>query len=356
MMRALLALALYVACQPAVQAAEAGCRATEPLRIRARFAGEAPRDVLVESVSPNGFRLLDAASRTQIWSAGPEPANTQQVPGMDADFGASFAAVHLDADGLHDRLYAGDRAGRIWRLDLHAGARPAAWMRATLLAELGAHGGGRGFTAPPDVTRIDAPPGSSWLNIAMGTANTGVPRNDHRFYVLRDSLAEDRDTPLTESDLQALSPPAGVTRGNTRGYYLLLGSAQVLAQALTLNGRIHFTAVESSRNFLAACGRGTLPSTAVEMSVTVLRALDGAVEPDEDPAAGSRGNSTNPGSSSSLRRPLSAAQPASTGVELASTPADSSGRLPCLIGTEPLPACFLDTRPQRRWWRREDAD
>lgn len=33
----------------------------------------------------------------------------------------------------------------------------------------------------------------------------------------------------------------------------------------------------------------------------------------------------------------------------------SEGHMPCVAGSEPS-ACPLDTRPQRLWWRREDAD
>lgn len=350
-MRALLLLALWGAwLQPAI-AAEATCRTAEPFRIRVRFAGEAARDLLVESTLPSGIQLRDAASPDPIWSAGPDTARTQQFAGMDAPFGTSFAAVHLDADGLHDLLYAGDRAGRVWRFDLRSGARPTSWMQATVIAELGAPGGGRGFIAPPDATLIAPETGPAWLNIALGTATIGEPRTDHRFYVLRDSIAERRMAPLVESDLERLSPPAGIARSNTSGYYLPLGSAQVLAQALTLNGRIHFVAVENARSLLAACASGTLPAAPVALSVTVLRAEDGTVEPD-----GSTVPASNGPVPPLLRRPLPAALPASAGVVLATAPADANGHVPCMVGDQRLPACSLDTRPRRSWWRREDAD
>ncbi|MEO8316575.1 MAG: hypothetical protein ABI645_17485 [Pseudomonadota bacterium] len=331
--------------QSASFAAEAPCRA-EPLRLRVRFAGEAPRDALLESLQPSGLRLLDSQSREQIWSGGPGPATTQQIAGMDSSIGASLVAVHLDTDGIHDRIYAGDRSGRLWRLELRTGAKKTSWVEATMLADLGVTGGGRGFVAKPDVSRIEAPSGA-WLNIAIGTANTGEPRNDHRFYVLRDSMAAGPGNPLVETDLELLLPPAGISRGNSRGYYLALGSAQVLAQALTLNGRIHFTAVESARNLLTACASNALPAMDAPLSVTVLRAKDGELE-SEYSGDGNAG-------SSSLRRPLAGSWPATTGVELA-TSVDATGHVPCVIGVETLPGCFLDTRPKRSWWRREDAD
>jgi hypothetical protein len=351
MMRSLLLLVTVAACHSQSWAAEAGCHAAQPVTMRVRFSGEAARDVVVESTLPDGFRLLDATSRLPIWSAGSGAANTQRIAGMEASLGVSFTAVHLDADGVHDRLYAGDRAGRLWRFDLHAGARPAAWMDATLLAEMGVQASGRGFVAPPDVTRMQSPTGAPWLNIAIGTANTGAPRNDHRFYVLRDTLASRADAPLRESDLERLSPPARVTQDNGRGYYLDLGSAQVLAQALTLDGRIHFVAVENARNLLAACAAGTLPTEAAALSVTILRARDGEVEPPAEGQAVIRGDTA-----ANLRRPLATLLPASSRVELAPAPTGSSGIVQCMVGVERLASCFLDARPQRSWWRREDAD
>ncbi len=100
-----------------------------------------------------------------------------------------------------------------------------------LIADLGAPGGGRGFIARPDIARIEGPAGTSWLNIAIGTINTDVPRNDHRMYVLRDLINNPPSPPMVESDLEPLAPPAGVSRGNKHGYYPPLGSVQVVAAA-----------------------------------------------------------------------------------------------------------------------------
>jgi hypothetical protein len=351
MRRSLLLLAWWGALHQPSAAADADCRIAKPLRMIVRFSGEASREVLLESTLPAGFRLLDPSSRNEIWSTGPDSTNTQVSAAMDADFGASFTAVHLDADGVHDLLYAGDHAGRIWRFDLRSDARPTAWMHATVIASLGATGGGRSFIAPPDVAFITSSSGHSWLNIALGTANTAEPRTDHRFYVLRDSLTERRQVPLVEADLEQLAPPARVARENANGYFLTLGSAQVLAQSLTLNGHVHFVTVESARNLMAACRSGMLPTAPVELSVTVLRAEDGMAELQPGTEASTSGNARP-----QLRRRMAGALPAGSGVELATTPGDSHGRVPCIVGEEPLPACFLDTRPRRSWWRREDAD
>jgi hypothetical protein len=349
MNRALILLVLCVAAgaSAAAAAAAAGCRTAPPLALRVRFAAEAARDVLLESTLPDGLRMVDAATGHELWSAGSRAGASQQIAAMNAPFGASLTAVHLDADGLHDRIYAGDRAGRLWRLDLHAGARPSGWLRAAVLAELGAPGGGRGFVAAPDIALIEADAGA-WLNVAIGTANTGPPRSDHRFYVLRDALAANTVAPLTESDLEPVRPPLGIASGMARGYYLPLGTAQVLARALTLDGRIHFTVVESAASLLTTCDNSMLPTSLAPISVTVLRAADGAVATDS--------NGDGHIDQRDLRRTLARAMPASSAVELIATPAPADGLQHCAVDAEPLSDCALDTRPRRSWWRREDAD
>jgi hypothetical protein len=350
MNRACLALALCLGCLPTTSApaAERSCSASPPLTLRVRFATEAAREVLLEANAPSGLRLRDAATGVELWSASAGGGATQQIEGLNSAFGTSLTAVHLDADGLHDRIYAGDRAGRLWRFDLQDGARPATWMRATILADLVVPGGGRGFIAAPDVSRSESPAGPVWLNIAIGTANTATPRADHRFYVLRDALGSTRpNAPLREADLEPVTSPLGITNDNTRGYYLPLGAAQVLAPALTLDGRIHFTVVESSANLLAGCAEGLLPLP-VPISVTVVRADDGQLATD------SNGNGRT--DVRDLRRSLGRALPANAGVQLTSATAGSDGRMLCHVDTLPLPDCFLDTRPRRTWWRRDDAE
>lgn len=345
------AILLFLACTPSgtVMAADAGCHAPAPLLLRVRLADEAPRDALLLPAGDGGLVLLDPESRHTLWSAGPRPGTSQQITAMDAAFGASLTALHLDEDGLHDRIYAGDQAGRVWRLDLRAGARPSAWMRAGLLADLGVPEGGRGFLAAPDVTRIEIPGFAPWLNIALGTANIGAARGDHRFYVLRDALdAALPPAPLTEADLDLHALPLGVGHAVSRGFYLPLGTSQVLAPALTLNGFLHFTAVESGHSLLARCGIGTLPTAAVQLSVTVIRAEDGAVVTDRD----GNGRIDQFDLKQRLPRPL----PANSMVALPARTTGNATRLQCAVAGEPLPECFLDIRPRRTWWRREDAD
>jgi subtilisin family serine protease len=288
-------------------------------------------------------------------SATPCQALPQQpLPDPYAGPGTNFTALDTDGDGLHDRLYTGDRYGRVWRRDVRTGANPATWMQPTLLADLGAPDGGRGFVAAPDVTRFGSG-SASWLQIAIGTASTGAPRSDHRFYILHDNLTGTPPAPITEAALTPLTSadgaslvPGPLLRGNAAGYYLSLGSAQVLAQALTLDGQTWFTAVERPSSLSTACPADQLPIDPATLSITAVRTIEPAASAPAD-------NATPVAPTGFLRQPLAGLLPATARVELEST-VDAAGRSACLVDTQPLPDCFLDTRPRRTWWRREDAD
>jgi hypothetical protein len=331
-MHLITAILAVLCAYPALPAAQTECRQPAPLQLRVRFANEAARDALLESTPDRGLRLVDPASRRVLWAAD-----------MNAAFGSSFTAIHLDADGVHDRVYAGDQAGRLWRFDLRTGAQPSEWMHAIVLAELGAAGGGRGFIAPPDVTRLQAADGRSWLSIALGSANTGSGQAEQRFYVVRDSL--DSRPParsLKESDLQPVTSLMAAP-DSEHGYYLLLAHAQVVARALTVNGVTHFSAIADRRNLLTGCNTG-IQFNLTQVSVNAIRATDGALTH----GIGSSGPD-NP------HQLLAGTLSADTAVEL-TVNANADGRLLCHVDGETLPGCFVDTRPRRTWWRREDAD
>lgn len=318
-MRHLLALLMYCGiCQGAVPAPS--CQDLPPLALRVQFQGEAPLDALLLSHGA-GLQLIDAHSRLRLWSEGPLSSDTQQLVALESSLGTSLTAIDTNSDGLHDRIYAADRRGRIWRLDLLTGSAPSMWMQATLLADLGVPGGGRGFVAAPDVTRVSNG-STSWLQIAIGTASTGAGHHDHYLYVLRDELT---------------GPAPGPAQVVTR---MSLGTAQALTPSLTLDGMTWLVAVEQAPNVLHTCPGEQLPSVAARLSISALRTSEAA---------------TTHAPSNILRQPLPGSLPATSSVEL-DIHIDASGRRACMVGAQLIPECFLDTTPRRSWWRRDDAD
>nr|PZN63949.1 MAG: hypothetical protein DIU62_10475 [Pseudomonadota bacterium] len=128
--------------------------------------------------------VVEAGTGRLLWSAGTDSV-VQRFDGLDAPFTGSLAAIDLDADGLHDRIYAGDMAARLWRFDVQHGAPAGEWLTGGVFADF-RNAEGRGFIAPPDIS-LSAPPGATaWLNIALGTAAPGNPAANNRLYVLRD--------------------------------------------------------------------------------------------------------------------------------------------------------------------------
>ncbi|MGC4027463.1 MAG: hypothetical protein QM696_01130 [Steroidobacteraceae bacterium] len=329
----------------------ADCRPARAIPLQIRFADEAPRAALLRAQG-TGLALEDSRSGVRLWSAGPDAGGSQQFSDMRSAFGESLTAVHLDADGVHDRLYAGDRAGRLWRFELQADARPERWLRGGIWADLGLPGGGRGFLAAPDVTLLQVPGLHPWLNVALGSATTGPVPVENRFYFLRDVLAAELPAqPVTEADLLRLSPPGGIMDARrhetpVHGYYLALGNVQVFAPALTLAGRLHFTVVETAQPLAVQCPDNTVPIHPGAVSVTVLRAEDGATaDTNGDGQIDSR----------DLRSSLPRALPADARIDLMPS-AEGTAELLCEVGGEALPGCALDTAPHPAGWRREDAD
>ncbi|WDE14172.1 pilus assembly protein [Thalassomonas haliotis] len=64
--------------------------------------------------------MADAKTGTLLWSLSPATAsgNHTQVSSLTDSIPASIGTLDSDADGLIDRLYAGDSGGNVWRVDM----------------------------------------------------------------------------------------------------------------------------------------------------------------------------------------------------------------------------------------------
>lgn len=321
------------------------CLPAVSVPVNARI-GNAPQvAALLEGGIETPLSLFEAGTGRLLWSAADYRGATQVFAGMDAAFFGSIAAIDLDADGLHDRLYAGDISGRLWRFDVHHGAAAEYWTTGGVFADF-SNTDGRGFIAAPDVS-LSSPPGAApWLNIAIGTAAPGNPSASNRFYVLRDHAvldswtAEEYDAwdPLEEEDLvrvnatvQAAADAADFIDPASPGWYIELGSGHVVAPSLTVNHRVVLA-------IAASIPRGG--SCEVLTRIASVELEQGRVVPD----ASTTGNwaTTLPG-------PLLLAEQFSVGG-LQGTVAQ------CTLGGQRVAACDVDTRPRKTWWRREDAE
>jgi len=336
----LLALLLYSSGAGAAELAN--CLPQTPLLLNIHIGGapDVQRALLIGGSTP-ALRLVDVESGAVLWSAGATTPVSQRFAAMTAAFSGSIVAVDTDNDGLHDRLYAGDVAGRLWRFDLHNGATADAWASGGVFADF-SNGAGRGFRAPADVS-LTAPHGvAPWFDIALGTAAPGYVAANNRFYVLRDyapfnawTNAQYRDwQALRETDLAQITT-VGAPRDERlhAGWFIELGSGEVLTASLTVGGHIVLAVAESTTQAVSGC-----------RSAFTIATLDAArPQPLLDPHG-------------EWRKPLPEPVPTDSIFTLdAVTDADASRAL-CTFGGTHIADCDVDTHPRRTWWRRADAE
>lgn len=321
------------------------CLPAVSVPIAVRIGDATPVAALLEGGIETPLSLFAADSRQLLWSAGAQSSATQVFTDMDAAFFGSLTAVDLDSDGLHDRIYAGDIAGRIWRFDLHHGAPAAKWASGGLFADF-SNPEGRGFLAAPDVS-LSAPPGASpWLNIAIGTAAPGNAAANNRFYALRDHAVHDVWTdedyeewrPWREKDLlrinattQAAADAPALVDATGPGWYVELGSGHVVTPTLTVNDR----AVLAIAAVLPRGGPCEVFTRIASFDLAQQRIV---VPPD----------------GGDWRPPLPV--PVALGADFQVAPVAGEAIAHCTLGDQRVTDCDVDTRPRRTWWRREDAE
>lgn len=343
-MFAALAALLAVPCGAHCAGALPDCLLSQPAPIAVRIGPEAaaPAEALLEGGTSPPLRVVDRRTGAILWSAGAFPPASQLFEAMRAAFAGSLAPVDLDGDGLHDRIYAGDLAGRIWRFDVHHGAPAAQWLSGGVFADFG-EASGRGFVAPPDVSLSQRAGEAPWFDIAIGTASPAGAAADNRYYVLRDHVPFEAWTdaqylgwtPITEADLAELpAMPDAAWESPPAGYFVRLGRGQVYSPSITIAGRA-VLAIAGVRPTAAGGCR-------VLLSIAALT-LDRPVPADAEVPI--------PGGHSWLT-PLPGLVPADAGFALE---ARGNAAL-CMIGGEHVADCDVATAPVLDWWRREDAE
>lgn len=335
-------MALWMTGGEPVPAAESRCLPMVTVPLQVRIDPGAPVAALLQGGLELPLTLVDAASGRLLWSAGDASVATQGFPAMQAGFAGSLAAIDLDGDGVQDRLYAGDLAGRVWRFDVQHGAGAAAWLTGGLVADF-SNDEGRLFIAAPDLSLsapADAPPR---LTLALGTAAPGNAAASNRFYVLYDRDVQENRTqeqydelsPVTEADLQQVratidetSAASGLDEGP--GWYVELGSGHVVTPSLTLQHRTVLALAPS----IPREGSCEIFARIVTLDLEAGRIV-------VDDSADAR-----------WQVPLRATVRLSDAIQLQRVDETLTA---CSLGGQSIPGCALDTRPRRTWWRRADA-
>jgi hypothetical protein len=309
-----------------------------------------PSKLLLKAREPYGMQLLDPTSLAVRWSLGPDSAATQQSAQLTASFGTSLTVVDVNSDGLHDRIYAGDSSGRLWRIDLHNNAAVSALASGKVLANLSSDRVVRPILAAPDVALVTPTRGAPWLNVAVGTAHGDGNGESMGFLMLRDrhpfdTLPQghfDTTTAIHISELMPLSQHRALEpqADSANGFWLPLGALQVATQSITLDGRVILLATTQDATASAPCMHDSY--------VASIDARTGAaaIDSNNDGAIDSRDGITRVGAvpySAALQLARSSTSPGTTAYE-------------CLVASRRIPNCSTDLQAKRSYWTRGDAD
>jgi hypothetical protein len=302
--------------------------------------------------------IVSAATGALLWQAASTeaPGVTLVHPELTASFAAAPRAVDADGDGLAERLYALDVAGRLWRFDF-AGDAPSV----RLMARLGLSGrpgdpaDARRFHAAPDIVylREGARPR---LALAFGSGWAERPGDTviaDRFHVIFDSLGSDPGgaaaPPLGDGDLADVTAGAALP-GSAAGWFLRLDAhgpgEKTFGTSLTLGHRLRFTTWQPlPADPEAPCGPprgiGRLYSAAIATGQP-LEFVDGAPAPSEE----LRDEAPPP--------PLRLVLPVSSGPGCARPPC--RGEPLVVIGEQAWTAGFGNGPVKTSWRRLENAD
>jgi hypothetical protein len=340
---------VFLTAGPAIAASPySACLPDAAVPMRVRIDGGAPLNAVLDGGLETPLTLFDAATGRLLWSAGSESIAIQVIAGMDAPVTGSITVLDLDGDGLHDRIYVGDMAARLWRLDVRHGTAAREWAIGGMFADF-SNPEGRGFVAPADVVKL-APPGEApRLEIAIGTAAPGNSAASNRFYVLRDPLVASPVSPeelgqwipLRESGLMRVEPGADSTFATapaTTGWYVELGQGHVVAPAIT-------TAHRTVLAIATLLPGESAPCEVFAHLVTIDREQQRVM-----PATAASGPARPADWRVLLNDPVHVS--ASFRHESVSTEPAAA----CMLGSNRVPGCDVDLRPRRTWWRRSDAE
>jgi type IV pilus assembly protein PilY1 len=150
----------------------------------------------VSNGTGNWLYMIDAVRGNVLWSASNSSSASLNLPRMTHSIPSDVTVIDLDGNGFADRMYVGDMAGQLWRLDVFSGQPVATVVSGGVLASLGSKDetthtleNTRRFYSAPDVAAVKRRGIEPFLNIAIGSGYRGHPLNagiQDRFYSIRD--------------------------------------------------------------------------------------------------------------------------------------------------------------------------
>ncbi|HKQ81512.1 MAG TPA: PilC/PilY family type IV pilus protein, partial [Steroidobacteraceae bacterium] len=219
--------------------------------------------------SGNGVFMVDAVKGTVLWSV--TKTSSGAFANMTHAIPSSITVIDTNNDGWSDRMYVGDMAGQVWRMDITNGNASGSLVAGGVIATLGGKisatvANNRTFYSPPDVAKLVNRTGSNFYNIAIGSGDRALPKTNSttqdRFYSIRDyylgpmtQSQYDGLTAVRDSDLATVdgSTPQVFT-DSSLGWKLVLNTGEkVLAQSVTVDGTVMFTTYTAGSSASNVC-------------------------------------------------------------------------------------------------------
>jgi type IV pilus assembly protein PilY1 len=361
----------------------------------------------------NDIYIVDALKGTLLWRAGLDGSANLSLKNMDHAIPAQVSALDLDGDGYADRLYAGDMAAQLFRIDLFNGQGASGFATGGVIASLGTHddllvhpvADQRRFYSTPDVSAEQKQGTTSFVNIAIGSGYRGHPLSvdtadpnnplavstgaHDRFYSIRDydgfvnqnqKYFDNYNVIRDSANLQALQAgprlvnitkiASPVLPDGSAGWQLdmnthpgWIAGEKVLAPSRTFNGSIIFTSYSPNTtpatDPCSGVGAGTNRVYVVDVfsgAGVIDRNKDGTITTDER-SQDLRQGGIAPEAAFLFPAPTTTPPANCTGP--ACTPcvgAQCANTVTCLSGVEVLNVCSNLNRVRKTYWREGEAN
>lgn len=275
-------------------------------------ANQDTADIYVDDSEGRAVYIADALTGDLIWWAGPSGSGANlELADLKSSIPAEVRVIDMDSDGFHDRMYASDVGGRIFRFDIINGQPAATLVKGGKIASLGAGDmatpteiASRKFFYPPDAALI-VDGTTRFINLAIGSGNQDHPlgkSTQDRLFSIRDpnvfnvpaTYTQADGTVITESDLHdatdnlvaegtAEQKEVALTQlADSDGWYIDLENVSTgamegeksLSEATTLQGNIFFTTFTPVSTNSNSCAPSQGLARAYLVSATTAEAVE----------------------------------------------------------------------------------
>ena len=261
--------------------------------------------------------LVDAVTGAKLWSADEYSTGSSASSDMLNSIPADLRVIDIDGNGIHDRIYAADMGGRIYRIDLPDSenkvipdSEKLTSPQVTKLAELSSDSSvenNRRFYSEPDSALI-VDHGERYMAISIGSGyrahplKQGADNAQDRLYMIKDKNLYNIPDPGTlvtvehDTNLVDLTNYTYVDgNGNKipmtdwdekKGWYLNLNRGigeKALAEAFTLNNTVFFTTFQPESGTPAdVCSNAAHTARAYVMNITNAEPVSTFTDTDSD--------------------------------------------------------------------------